>query len=73
MARGKPIQISKFPHDAALHYLARPKHYGYPDHVRKQLIEVAEGYIGRCDPQAARAGIEWLREQTRMRGETPRF
>jgi hypothetical protein len=73
MGRAKPIEISKFAHDAALDYLARPMAYDYTVEVRKQLIEVVEGYTGRCDAKAARAGIEWMREQARMRGEMPRF
>jgi hypothetical protein len=73
MPRHKPIKISKFAHDRALHYLARPKTYGYTDHVRKQLIEVIEGYIGGFDEPAARNGLEWMREQERCRGETPKF
>jgi hypothetical protein len=73
MARGKPIGISKFAHDAALHYLARAKTYGFPDAVRKQLTEIVEGYTSRCDEDAARKGIEWMHEQARVRGETPRF
>jgi hypothetical protein len=53
MAR-KPIEISKFAATAALHFLARPKEYGLTDAVRKDLIEVVEGFTGRCDETAAR-------------------
>ena len=57
MAR-KPISISKFAHDAALHFLAQPKKYGLTDAVRKDLIEVVEGHTGSCDETAARRVIE---------------
>jgi len=41
--------------------------------VRYQLIQVVHGYIGDCDEDAARAGIEWMRAKARTRGEEPRF
>jgi hypothetical protein len=41
--------------------------------IRKQLREVVEGYTGRCDEAAARAGIEWMRDKYRARGAPPRF
>ena len=72
MAR-KPISISKFAHDAALHFLAQPKKYGLTDVVRKDLIEVAERHTGGCDETAARRGMEWMREHYRRKGEAPRF
>lgn len=72
MAR-KPISVSKFAHDAALHFLARPKKYGLTDAIRKNLAEVLEGYAGRCDETAARRGMEWMREHYRWKGETPQF
>jgi hypothetical protein len=37
------------------------------------LTEVVNGYIGRCDEDAARAGVEWMRGRYRAVGETPRF
>jgi hypothetical protein len=61
MAR-KPIEISKFARDAALHFLAQPKKYGLTDAVRKDLTEVTEGYTGGCDETAARRVMEWMRE-----------
>jgi hypothetical protein len=69
----KPIEISKLAHDAALHFLARPKAYRLTDAVGRDLTEVVEGYTGRCDETAARRGIEWMRAQYRARGEAPRF
>ena len=43
------------------------------DELRYQLTEAVNGYIGRCDEDAARAGIEWMRERYRERGQTPTF
>jgi hypothetical protein len=34
---------------------------------------VVEGYISAFDEPAARGGMEWMREQERCRGETPKF
>ena len=62
--------VSKFAHDLALPYLACRD---VSPTIRKQLREVVEGYTGRCDEAAARAGIEWMRDKSRARGETPRF
>jgi hypothetical protein len=66
-------RISKLAHDAALHFLARPKAYGLTDAVGHDLTEVVEGYTGKCDEAAARRGMEWMREHYRRKGETPRF
>jgi hypothetical protein len=43
------------------------------DDVRYQLTQVVEGYTGRCDEDAAQVGIEWMRQQYRAAGQTPRF
>jgi hypothetical protein len=67
------MQVSIFAHDAALHYLARRKEYGFSDDVRQQLIQVVLAFTGQCDEDAARAGLEWMREQSRRRGERVRF
>jgi hypothetical protein len=67
------MQVSKFAHDAALQYLARRKEYGFSDDVRRQLIQVVLGFTGQCDEAAARAGLEWMREQSRRRGKRVRF
>jgi len=56
----------------ALDYLANRRHT-LTDDLRYQLTQVVEGYIGRCDEDAARAGIEWMRERYRAVGQTPRF
>ncbi len=74
MLRTKPrLSVSKFARDRALHYLARRPEYRLTDALRNQLTEVVLGYTGRCDEGAARAGIEWLREQERRKGRTPMF
>ena len=62
--------VSKFAHDLALPYLACRD---VSPTIRKQLREVVEGYTGRCDEAAARAGIEWMRDKYRARGAPPRF
>jgi len=59
------------PRNRALHYLAN-SHKLSAD-LRHRLTKVIEGYIGRCDEDAARAGIEWMRERYRAAGEAPRF
>ena len=56
--------VSKFAHDLALPYLACRD---VSPTIRKQLREVVEGYTGRCDEAAARAGIEWMRDRYRRR------
>jgi hypothetical protein len=60
-------------HDAALHFLARPKAFGLTDAVGHDLTAGVEGYIGKCDEAPARRGIEWMRAHYRWKGETPRF
>src|SRR5262245_44909741 len=53
----------------ALDYLANNRR-ALSDELRYQLTQVVEGYIGRCDEDAARAGIEWMRQQYRTTGKT---
>ena len=55
----------------ALRYLAHESRLS--DDIREQLTQVVHGYVGPCDPDAARAGIEWMRERYRAVGQTPRF
>ena len=38
------------------------------DDLRYQWTQVVEGYAGRCDEAAARAGIEWMRGVTGTTG-----
>ena len=37
------------------------------------ITQAVEGHTGRCDEDAARAGIDWMRERYRAGGQTPRF
>ena len=41
--------------------------------VGQQLIEEVNGHTALCDEAAARKGRDWMREQYRAVGETPRF
>jgi len=51
-------------HDAALHFLARPKQYPQTDAERADLVQVVEGYTSPHDHDAARRGIEWMPSTT---------
>ena len=55
----------------ALHYLANESRL--TDELLQQLTQVVHGYVGPCDPIAARKGIEWMRRRYRDLGQTPRF
>jgi hypothetical protein len=77
MLRGKRARLRSFDaplaaRSRALHYLTN-NNYKLSADVRHQLIEVVNGYIGLGDEAAARKGIEWMREQYREAGQTPRF
>ena len=72
-SKRRRLTVSKFAHDRALHYLARQQEYRLPAVVRIQLTEVVLGYTVRCDEDAARRGIEWMRERERAKGKTPMF
>jgi hypothetical protein len=71
-ARLRSLDVPLPARNRALDYLANRRHT-LSDDLRYQLTEVVNGYIGRCDEDAARAGIEWMRERYRDNGETPRF
>ena len=71
--RTRRLEVSRFAHNKALHYLARQREYRLSDLLRQQLTQVVEGYTGHCDEEAARRGIEWMREQARRKGERLRF
>ena len=43
------------------------------DELRYRLAQVVEGYTGGCDEDAARAGMDWMRQRDRELGQTPRF
>jgi hypothetical protein len=50
------------------HEKGRPRP-AWQDELRYQLTQVVEGYIDRCNEDAARAATEWMRQQYRARGE----
>jgi hypothetical protein len=61
--RPKPKpRVSKPAHDAALHFLARPKQYPLTDAERADLVQVVEGFTSPRGHDAARCGIDWMRE-----------
>jgi len=64
------LAVPQVAHNRALHYLAN---HQLTEDERAALTEVVLGYIGRCDEPQARAGLEWMRERCRGRGETPPF
>jgi hypothetical protein len=67
------LEVSRFAHNQALHYLARASKYRLSNLLRQQLTKVVEGFFGSCDEDAARRGIEWMREQARRKGERVTF
>jgi hypothetical protein len=68
--RIREIDIPLEARNRALHYLAIEN---LSDEPRYRLTQVVLGYIGTCDADAARAGMEWMRQRHRAAGETPRF
>jgi hypothetical protein len=60
-------------HNAALHFLARPKQYPLTEAERADLIQVVEGFTGPHDHEAARRGVEWMRPHLWPAGATQRF
>ena len=69
--RPKPKpRVCKPAHDVALHFLARPKQYPLTDAERADLVQVVEGYTSPHDHDAARRGIESMREHSRRLGQT---
>ena len=71
-ARFRSLDVPLAARNRALDYLANRSHQ-LSEELRYQLTQVVEGYIGRCDEDAARAAIEWMRERYRDVGKTPRF
>jgi hypothetical protein len=63
--RIRELDIPLWARNRALHYLANEK---LSDDLRHRLTQVVHGYIGRCDEDAARAGIDWMRERYRAGG-----
>ena len=68
--RIRELDIPLWARNRALHYLANER---LSDELRYRLPQVVEGYTGGCDEEAARAGMEWMRERYRAMGKTPRF
>jgi hypothetical protein len=68
--RIRVLDIPLWARNRALHYLANEK---LADRLRHQLTEVVHGYIGACDEDAARAGMDWMRERYKAAGKTPSF
>ena len=71
--RARRLEVSRLAHNKALHYLARANEHRLSDVICRQLIEVVHCYTGRCDEEAAKLGIEWMRRQYRDKGERPPF
>jgi hypothetical protein len=61
----RSLEVPVFARDRALQYLAKKHRHRLSDELRYQLTQVVEGYTGRCDEVAARAGMEWIRQQYR--------
>ena len=55
-ARLRSLDVPLAARNCALHYLAHP--YKLTASCATKLTEVVNGYIGRCDEDAALAGIE---------------
>jgi hypothetical protein len=47
------LEVPRFAHNAALHYLARANEYQLDETERRQLTEVVHGFTGRCDAVVA--------------------
>jgi hypothetical protein len=71
-ARFRTLDVPLAARNRALDYLGNRRHTLSED-LRYQLTEVVNGYIGRCDEDAARAGMDWMRQRDRELGQTPRF
>jgi hypothetical protein len=68
--RIRELDVPLWARNRALHHLANEK---LSDQLRYRLTQVVDGYIGPCDEDAARAGMDWMRRQDRTAGKTPRF
>ena len=62
-SKSRPLTVTTSAHNRALHYLARRQEYRLPDSLQEELTEVVEGYTGRCDEEAARRGLDWMRNE----------
>ena len=69
--RIRQLDIPLWARNSAVHYLAGD--YKLSDKLRYQLTQVVHGYTGGCDKDAARKGLEWMRERYRERGQVQTF
>jgi hypothetical protein len=67
--RIRELDIPLWARNRALHYLAGS--YRLSDDIRHQLTQVVHGYTGRCDDDAARKGMEWMRAKALDRHHRP--
>jgi hypothetical protein len=70
--RIRGLDIPLWARNSALYYLAGDD-YRLSDDLRYQLTQVVHGYTGRSDEDAARKGLEWMRQRNRESGQTPTF
>ena len=67
--RIRGLDIPLWARNRALHYLAGS--YRLSDDIRHQLTQVVHGYTGRCEDDAARKGMEWMRAKDLDRYHRP--
>jgi hypothetical protein len=67
--RIRELDIPLWARNRALHYLAGS--YRLSDDIRHQLTQVVHGYTGRCNEDAARRGMEWMRAKDLERHHRP--
>jgi hypothetical protein len=65
----RELDIPLWARNRALHYLAGS--YRLSDDIRHQLTQVVHGYTGRCEDDAARKGMEWMRAKALDRHHRP--
>jgi hypothetical protein len=63
----RELDVPLWARNRALHYLANER---LSDELRYQLAQAVTGYVGRCDEDGARAGIEWMRDRYRAMAPT---
>jgi hypothetical protein len=70
LARHRRVEIHRLAYNRTRDFLAN---HPIGDELREKLTDVVHGFTGRCNEPLARAGLEWLRERYRRRGEVPPF
>ena len=74
LTRLKPKpRVGKPAHDAALHFLARPKQYPLTDAERADLVQAVRATQARTIMTLPGEGLNGMREHYRHRGQVPRF